>query len=59
MRRDHRGLAGFGAAGGFLGGASAGKSALRVMMGGWLAMLITYGVLRLFGFVFQMQVSSA
>ena len=53
------GLAGFGAAGGFLGGASAGKSALRVMMGGWLAMLITYGVLRLFGFVFQMQVSSA
>ena len=53
------GLAGFGAAGGFLSGASVKKSALRVTVGGWLAMLITYGMLRLFGFIFHMQVSSS
>ena len=53
------GLSGFGAAGGLLGGASARKSALRVVIGGWLAMLITYAVLRLFGFVFQMQISNS
>ncbi|CAA7392027.1 unnamed protein product [Spirodela intermedia] len=53
------GLAGFGAAGGLLGGAAVGKSSVRVVIGGWLAMLVTYGVLRLFGLVFQMQISSA
>ncbi|KAG1354524.1 vacuolar iron transporter [Cocos nucifera] len=53
------GLAGFGAAGAVLGGANVSKSALRVLVGGWLAMLVTYGVLRLFGLVFKMRVSSA
>ncbi|CAA7392029.1 unnamed protein product [Spirodela intermedia] len=53
------GLAGFGAAGGLLGGAAVGKSSIRVVIGGCLAMLITYGVLRLFGLVFQMQVSAS
>ncbi|MQM02923.1 hypothetical protein Taro_035695 [Colocasia esculenta] len=53
------GLAGFGAAGGFLGGAPMSKSAIRVLVGGWLAMLLTYGVLRLFGLAFKMQMSSA
>ena len=53
------GLASFGAAGGYLGGASARKSAARVVVGGWLAMLITYGVIRLFGFFFHMSVSSS
>ncbi|XP_073111212.1 vacuolar iron transporter homolog 2-like [Elaeis guineensis] len=53
------GLAGFGAAGAVLGGANISKSALRVLVGGWLAMLVTYGVLRLFGLVFKMHVSSA
>lgn len=53
------GLAGFGAAGAVLGGANVSKSALRVLLGGWLAMLVTYGVLRLFGLALKMQVSSA
>ncbi|XP_073002478.1 vacuolar iron transporter homolog 2-like [Typha latifolia] len=53
------GLAGFGALGAFLGGANAYKSAIRVLIGGWFAMLVTYGVLRLFGLAFNMQVSSA
>ncbi|XP_072988578.1 vacuolar iron transporter homolog 2-like [Typha latifolia] len=53
------GLAGFGAAGAFLGGANVGRSGIRVLIGGWLAMLVTYGVLRLFGLAFNMQVSSA
>ncbi|CAA6656453.1 unnamed protein product [Spirodela intermedia] len=59
LRGDHLGLAGFGAAGGLLGGAAVGKSSIRVVIGGCLAMLITYGVLRLFGLVFQMQVSAS
>ncbi|CAA6656450.1 unnamed protein product [Spirodela intermedia] len=59
MRVTTLGLAGFGAAGGLLGGAAVGKSSVRVVIGGWLAMLVTYGVLRLFGLVFQMQISSA
>ncbi|KAG1362222.1 vacuolar iron transporter [Cocos nucifera] len=53
------GLAGFGAAGAVLGGANVSKSALRVLLGGWLAMLVTFGVLRLCGLAFKMQVSSA
>ncbi|XP_010934147.1 vacuolar iron transporter homolog 2-like [Elaeis guineensis] len=53
------GLAGFGAAGAVLGGANVSKSALRVLLGGWLAMLVTFGVLRLFGLAFKMHVSSA
>jgi len=40
-------LAGFGAIGAKLGGASMTKAAMRVLIGGWIAMLITYGVLRL------------
>jgi vacuolar iron transporter family protein len=39
------GLAGFGAAGGYLGGASVARSGFRVLAGGWLAMAVTYGVL--------------
>lgn len=53
------GLAGFGAAGAVLGGADIWKPALRVLGGGWLAMLVTYCVLRIFGLLFNMQVSSA
>ncbi|XP_020080810.1 vacuolar iron transporter homolog 2-like [Ananas comosus] len=53
------GLAGFGTVGAILGGADPAKSALRVLLGGWLAMLVTYGVLRLFGLAFNMQVSSS
>ncbi|CAK9259101.1 unnamed protein product [Sphagnum jensenii] len=40
-------LAGFGAVGARLGGAGLFKAATRVLIGGWIAMLITYGVLRL------------
>lgn len=40
-------LTGFGAIGAKLGGASMTKAAMRVLIGGWIAMLITYGVLRL------------
>ncbi|KAJ3692630.1 hypothetical protein LUZ60_011725 [Juncus effusus] len=42
-------LAGFGAIGAALGGASAKKSAIRVLVGGWAAMAISFGTLRLFG----------
>ncbi|KQJ83808.1 vacuolar iron transporter homolog 2 [Brachypodium distachyon] len=52
------GLAGFGAAGGHLGGASVPRSACRVLAGGWLAMAVTYGVLWLFVRVFHIHVSS-
>ncbi|CAK9231701.1 unnamed protein product [Sphagnum troendelagicum] len=40
-------LSSFGALGAKLGGAGMVKAALRVLIGGWIAMLITYGVLRL------------
>ncbi|CAM6106601.1 unnamed protein product [Calypogeia fissa] len=40
-------LATFGAVGAKLGGAPITKAALRVLFGGWLAMGITYGILRL------------
>ncbi|KAK3144124.1 hypothetical protein QOZ80_4AG0309090 [Eleusine coracana subsp. coracana] len=53
------GLAGFGAAGGYLGGASMVRSGLRVLLGGWFAMLVTFAVLRLFGKVFHIEISSA
>ncbi|XP_062185391.1 vacuolar iron transporter homolog 2-like [Phragmites australis] len=53
------GLAGFGVAGAYLGGANIVRSGLRVLVGGWLAMLVTFGVLRLFGTVFHIQISSA
>ncbi|WOL00088.1 vacuolar iron transporter [Canna indica] len=43
------GLAGFGAAGAALGGANVYRSGFRVLVGGWSAMVVTYGVLRLFG----------
>uniref|UniRef100_A0A0D9W7M8 Vacuolar iron transporter n=1 Tax=Leersia perrieri TaxID=77586 RepID=A0A0D9W7M8_9ORYZ len=52
------GLAGFGAAGGYLGGANMVKAGIRVLLGGWLAMLVTFGVLRLFGTIFHMNISS-
>ncbi|KAJ3694727.1 hypothetical protein LUZ60_000104 [Juncus effusus] len=52
-------LAGFGAIGGLLGGAKAYKSALRVLIGGWLAMLVTYAILKVFGIIFHMEVSSS
>jgi vacuolar iron transporter family protein len=53
------GLAGFGAAGAYLGGSSMLRSGFRVVLGGWFAMLVTFAVLRLFGKVFQVHVSSA
>lgn len=39
----------FGATGAYLGGAKLWKGALRVLIGGWLAMAITYGIGLLFG----------
>ena len=44
-------LASLGALGGYLGGASPGPAALRVTLGGGLAMLVTAGIGRLFGVV--------
>ncbi|XP_020180237.1 vacuolar iron transporter homolog 2-like [Aegilops tauschii subsp. strangulata] len=52
------GLAGFGAAGGYLGGASMLRSGSRVLLGGWVAMAVTYGVLWLFAKVSHIHVSS-
>ncbi|CAN5960409.1 unnamed protein product [Sphagnum jensenii] len=40
----------FGVIGARLGGANMGKAAVRVCLGGWLAMLITYGIIRIFSF---------
>ena len=39
----------FGAVGAWLGGAKRIRAALRVLIGGWLAMMITFGTGRLFG----------
>ncbi|XP_074556097.1 vacuolar iron transporter homolog 2-like [Curcuma longa] len=39
----------FGCVGAALGRAPVGKSCLRVALGGWLAMAITFGLMRLFG----------
>ena len=44
-------LASLGALGGYLGGAAPGPAALRVTLGGGLAMLVTAGIGRLFGVV--------
>uniref|UniRef100_A0ACD5URZ4 Uncharacterized protein n=1 Tax=Avena sativa TaxID=4498 RepID=A0ACD5URZ4_AVESA len=52
------GLAGFGASGGYLGGASMARSGFRVLVGGWLAMAVTYGVLWLVVKVFRIHASS-
>jgi vacuolar iron transporter family protein len=52
------GLVAFGAIGALLGGAKPYRSALRVLMGGWLAMLITYGVLKLFSSFLHVNISS-
>ncbi|URD75958.1 VIT family [Musa troglodytarum] len=52
------GLAGFGAAGALLGGASLRKSSIRVLVGGWMAMAVCYGVLRLFGLAFGTETAS-
>ncbi|XP_052145232.1 vacuolar iron transporter homolog 1 [Oryza glaberrima] len=43
------GLAGFGVASAYLGGAGVARSSVRMLVGGWLAMAVTYGVLKLFG----------
>ena len=51
------GLVGFGAAGGYLGGASMARSGFRVLAGGWLAMAVTYGVLWLFVKFFHVHAS--
>ncbi|KAL6634836.1 hypothetical protein ACP70R_027507 [Stipagrostis hirtigluma subsp. patula] len=53
------GLVGFGAAGAYLGGASVARSGARVLLGGWLAMAVTYAVLKLFTLAFKMNLSSA
>jgi vacuolar iron transporter family protein len=53
------GLAGFGAAGAYLGGAKVVKSGTRVLVGGWLAMAATYGVLKLLSLAFSTNVSPA
>jgi VIT1/CCC1 family predicted Fe2+/Mn2+ transporter len=39
----------FGAVGAYLGGAHKVRAAIRVLIGGWLAFAITYGVGKLFG----------
>lgn len=45
------GLLLFGGLGAWLGGAALWKGALRVLVGGWLAMVVTYGI----GLLFQVQ----
>lgn len=42
-------LVGFGAVGAVLGGSSRVKSCVRVLVGGWLAMAITFGLTKLIG----------
>ncbi|KAH0456795.1 hypothetical protein IEQ34_014702 [Dendrobium chrysotoxum] len=51
------GLAGFGAAGAYFGGSSVMKATVRVLAGGWLAMCITFGMLRFAAFAFQLDTS--
>ncbi|CAN6235764.1 unnamed protein product [Urochloa humidicola] len=53
------GLAAFGAVGAYLGGSNMVRSGLRVLLGGWFAMLVTFGVLRVFKAAFNMDVSAA
>ena len=52
-------LVAFGAIGALLGGAKPCKGALRVLIGGWLAMLITYGILKVFSLLFHVNISSS
>ena len=42
-------LIGFGSLGGWLGGASMLRGGARVVLGGWIALAITYGIGRAFG----------
>ncbi|KAG8060080.1 hypothetical protein GUJ93_ZPchr0002g23422 [Zizania palustris] len=42
------GLAGFGVASAYLGSARMARTGIRMLMGGWIAMAVTYGVLKLF-----------
>lgn len=49
------GLAAFGAAGAVLGRAHVLKNTLRVLLGGWMAMFLTYGFLKLAGHFFGSQ----
>ncbi|XP_058085846.1 vacuolar iron transporter homolog 2-like [Magnolia sinica] len=51
------GLAGFGAAGAMLGRASVWRSMARVLVGGWVAMIFTYGVIKVFGIAFGLKLS--
>ncbi|CAN6229030.1 unnamed protein product [Urochloa humidicola] len=53
------GLAAFGAVGGYLGGANMVRAGLRVLLGGWFAMLVSFGVLRVFKAAFNIDVASA
>jgi VIT1/CCC1 family predicted Fe2+/Mn2+ transporter len=53
------GLAGFGAAGAYLGGASVVRSGARVLLGGWFAMAVTFAALKLCSLAFKTQVMSA
>jgi VIT1/CCC1 family predicted Fe2+/Mn2+ transporter len=52
-------LAGFGAIGGALGGTSPARSGVRVLLGGWAAMAVCYGVLWLSRLGLGAQVSAA
>ncbi|XP_031498399.1 vacuolar iron transporter homolog 2-like [Nymphaea colorata] len=49
-------LAGFGVAGALLGGSPVARSTVRVLVGGWAAMIVTFGVLRLFSLAFKTSV---
>ncbi|KAJ4757179.1 Vacuolar iron transporter [Rhynchospora pubera] len=53
------GLAIFGAISALLGGAKPYKGSLRVLIGGWLAMLVTYGILKFFSAVLHVNISSS
>ncbi|CAN6480612.1 unnamed protein product [Victoria cruziana] len=50
-------LAFFGWVAAKLGGSPVKKSTVRVVVGGWSAMLVTFGVLKLFGLAFKMDIS--
>ncbi|KAJ4746842.1 Vacuolar iron transporter [Rhynchospora pubera] len=49
----------FGWLGGRFGGAKPYKSALRVLIGGWMAMLVTFAILKVFGLIFHVKVNSS
>ncbi|KAJ4800343.1 Vacuolar iron transporter [Rhynchospora pubera] len=52
-------LLAFGWLGGRFGGAKPYKSALRVLIGGWMAMLVTFAILKVFGLIFHVKVNSS